>query len=58
MCSTILEEQNKLRSDAIIWRIGHSNRNKKRKIEMAGACEEDECGKGGKEVISEHSRRK
>ena len=31
---------------------------KKRKIEMAGAYGEDEWGKGGKEVISEHCRRK
>jgi hypothetical protein len=28
--------------EAIIWRIGHCNRNKKRKIEMAGTCGEDE----------------
>ena len=42
MCSRIQEEQNKWRSEAIIWRIGHSNRNKKRKIEMAGTCGEDE----------------
>jgi len=43
MCSRILEEQNKWRSEVIIWRTGHSNRNKKkRKIEMAGTCGEDE----------------
>jgi hypothetical protein len=30
MCSGILEEQNKWRSEAIIWRIGHSNGNKKK----------------------------
>ena len=53
-----LEEQNKWRSEAVIWRIGHSNGNKKRKIEMVGTCGEDEWGKGGKEVISEHSGRK
>ena len=51
-----LEEQNKWRSEAVIWRIGHSNGNKKRKIEMAATCGEDEWGKGGKKVISEHSR--
>jgi hypothetical protein len=42
MCSRKLEEKNKLRSEAIIWRIGHSNRNKKRKTEMTGTCGEDE----------------
>jgi len=42
MCSRILEEQNKWRGEAIIWRIGHSNRNKKGNIEMAGICGEDE----------------
>ena len=57
MCSRILEEQDKLRSEAIIWRIGDSKRNRKREIEMAGTCGEDEWGKGGKEVIWEHSRR-
>ena len=31
---------------------------KKGKIEMAGTCGENERGKDGKEVISEHSRRK
>jgi len=30
MCSRILEEQNKRRNEAIIWRIGHSIRNKKK----------------------------
>ena len=58
MCSRILEEQNKCRSEAILWRIGHSNRNKKGNIEMAGTCGEDGRGKGGKEVIAEHTRRK
>ena len=38
--------------------FGHSNRNKKRKIEMVGTCGEDKRGKGGIEVTSEHSRRK
>jgi len=42
MCSRILEQENKRRSEAIIWRIGHSNRNKKRKIEIAGTCGKDE----------------
>jgi len=28
MCSRIVEEQNRWRSEAIVWRIGHSNRNK------------------------------
>jgi len=30
MCSGILEEQNRWRSAAVIWRIGHSNRNIKK----------------------------
>jgi len=31
-----------MRSEAILWRIGQSNRNKKRKIEMAGTRGEAE----------------
>jgi hypothetical protein len=42
MCSRLLDEQNKWRSEVIIWRTGHSNGNKERKIEMAGTCGEDE----------------
>jgi hypothetical protein len=38
----ILEEQNERGSEAIIWRNGHSNRNRETKIEMAGTCGEDE----------------
>jgi len=38
MCSGILQEQNKCRSEAIVWRIGHSNRNKKGRLR----CGEDE----------------
>jgi len=30
MCSRILEKQNKLRSEATIWRTGNSKRNKKK----------------------------